>query len=213
MPFTVKLLIVKLHQRLYLYVPKRTSKIFAVPMNPDFASKTNWVVVTGAASSGKTTLVNRLAPFLEAEFYPEPARDYYESKRHEEGSSEEIWDDVKSSIMPIHRLRVQLEESLKLDSLVLLDTAIPDTLPYSLIHDEEIHGVHDDCYRFEYYKKVFLLEQLGLERDNIRKPDRSERDKIELMKKIIYSYLGYEVIFVPKMSIDKRVKFVASHIM
>ena len=182
-------------------------------MKRGFSNKTNWVVVTGAASSGKTTLVSRLAPVLDAQFYPEPARSYYKSKRSKQSSPDEIWDDVKSSVAPIHRLRLQLEKSLEPNDLVLLDTAIPDTLPYALIHDEIVHTVHEDCFKFRYYNKIFLLEQLPFEEDNVRSSDRAERDKIEVMKKIIYSYLGYEVVFVPSMPIEKRVSFVEGHIM
>jgi len=76
-----------------------------------------------------------------------------------------------------------------------------------------VHTVHEGCFKFRYYNKIFLLEQIPFVEDNFRSSDRAERDKIELMKKIIYSYLGYEVVFVPSMPIEKRVSFVEGHIM
>jgi len=36
--------------------------------------------------------------------------------------------------MPVHKSRVDLEYSIDIKELVLLDTAIPDTLPYALLY-------------------------------------------------------------------------------
>lgn len=91
--------------------------------------KTNWCVITGAPSSGKTTIINALS-VLGYQTAPEIARNYlgyllnhnpheYESLRSEVT--------VQSKII---ELKLKREQQLCPEDLIFFDRGVPDSLAY-----------------------------------------------------------------------------------
>ncbi len=169
---------------------------------------TNWFVFTGTYSAGKTTLVQDIAESLGVCFHQEPARKFIEKQLGLGRTNEEIWSDVESTVMPVHKLRVDLEYSLDIKELVLLDTAIPDTLPYALLYGIDPEEIIRASSLFRYREPLFLVEPLHFKSDEIRNLDSQERFALHYLKKKIYTTLGYSVVSVPVLDRNRRRDFV-----
>jgi len=169
---------------------------------------TNWVVCTGTYSTGKTTLVQDIAESLGVCFHEEPARTFIEKQLQLGRTNAEIWSKVESTVMPVHKLRLDLENSLNVEELVLLDTAIPDTLPYALLYGINPEEIIRASSLFQYKEPVFLVDPLPFESDEIRKSDSKERFALHYLRKNIYITLGYRVVSVPVLDRIRRRDFV-----
>lgn len=169
---------------------------------------TNWVVFTGTYSAGKTTLVQDIAESLGVCFHEEPARTFIEKQLQLGRSNVEVWAEVGATVMPVHKLRVDLERSLKVEDAVLLDTAIPDTLPYALLYGINPEEIIRASGLFRYKEPVFLVEPLPFKSDEIRKSDSKERFALHYLRKEVYITLGYRVVSVPVLERTKRRDFV-----
>ena len=176
--------------------------------SPSSSVTTNWVVFTGTYSAGKTTLVQDLAESLKVCFHQEPARAYIEEQLQLGRTNAEVWADVESTVMPVHKLRVALESSLNTTELVLLDTAIPDTLPYALLYGTDPQEIIRASSSFRYKDTVFLIDPLPFEADDIRNSNAQERLALHYLRKKIYITLGYHVVSVPVLDRTKRRDFV-----
>jgi predicted ATPase len=169
---------------------------------------TNWVVFTGTYSAGKTTLVQDLAESLPARFRQEPARAFIEEQLKLGRTSAEIWADVESTVMPVHERRVDLESRLNPAERVLLDTAIPDTLPYALLYGTDPEEIIRASGLFRYKDPVFLVEPLPFKSDDIRNSNAQERLALHYLRGKIYINLGYRVVSVPVLDRIGRRDFV-----
>lgn len=173
---------------------------------------TSWVVFTGTYSAGKTTLVQDLAKSLQIFFHQEPAREFIEEQLRLGRKSAEIWADVESTVMPVHKLRVALESSLNPTERVLLDTAIPDTLPYALLYGTDPKEIIRASGLFRYKDPVFLVEPLPFKSDNIRNSNVQERLALHYLRERIYMTLGYQVVSVPVLDKIGRRDFVLRYL-
>ena len=176
--------------------------------SPSSSITTNWVVFTGTYSAGKTTLVQDLAESLKVCFHQEPARAFIEKQFRLGRTYAEIWADVESTVMPVHKLRQDLESSLSSEKLVLLDTAIPDTLPYALLYGVAPQEIIKASRSFRYKDPVFLVEPLPFKADDIRSSNVQERLALHYLRKRIYIALGYRVVSIPVLDRIKRRDFV-----
>lgn len=169
---------------------------------------TNWVVFTGTYSAGKTTLVQDIAESLGVCFHEEPARKFIEKQLKLGRTNAEVWAKVGATVMPVHKLRVDLERSLKVEDAVLLDTAIPDTLPYALLYGINPEEIIRSLNLFRYKEPIFLVEPLPFKSDEIRKSDSKERFALHYLRKEVYITLGYRVVSIPVLDRTKRRDFV-----
>lgn len=169
---------------------------------------TNWIVFTGTYSAGKTTLIQDVAESLGIRFNQEPARSFIDKQLQLGRTNAEIWADVESTVMPVHKLRVDLEQSLYTEELHLLDTAIPDTLPYALLYGTDPEEIIKASSLFRYKEPIFLVEPLPFKQDEIRKLNSQERFALHYLRKNIYTTLGYRVVNVPVIDRNSRRDFV-----
>ena len=90
---------------------------------------TNWYVITGGPSSGKTTTID----LLHLKGYTttiEHARHYIDTQKVTGRSVAEIRKNQKEFQSGILDMQIEQETSLSNDELVFLDRAIPDALAY-----------------------------------------------------------------------------------
>lgn len=176
-------------------------------MNKLFRDNTDWAVITGAPSSGKTSVLKHLAD-LGYIYTSEVARTYIE----EAGRSN---DSVRSNEAAFQRIvtlkKVELEASLDPNKQVFLDRGLPDSITYYRVAGLDPNEAAKSCYRFR-YKKVFLFERLPFVNDGVRIEDASTSDFIQKWIEDDYRSLGYEIIFVPIMSIPERAEMVLNHL-
>ena len=168
--------------------------------------ETNWYVVTGGPSSGKTKIIERLA-FLGYKIVSEAARNIIDLELSKGKTIKEIRADERQFQRKILKQKLKVEDKIPSKQLTFFDRGIPDSMAYYQLYNQDISEVLAACKKRR-YKGVFLLELLSYENDYARIED--EKKAVRLGKLIFESYskLGYSVIRVPVGSITKRVKFI-----
>jgi predicted ATPase len=173
-------------------------------------SETNWYVVTGAPSSGKTTLVQELEK-LGYRVIHEVARDYIETQMEQGGTLEEIRADKKSFENWILRAKIAIEAELPKDHVIIFDRAIPDSIAYfeaaGLGTEEAIEKSPRNRY-----KKVFLLERLPYQVDRARIEDNQIAIRLDQGLEQSYRMLGYEVTRIGVMPVQDRLRLILQEI-
>ena len=112
---------------------------------------------------------------------------------------------------PIHRRRWEIEEALDPSDLILLDTAVPDTLVYALLFGAPYRHIADRALHFG-YRQVFVLDLLPLKVEPVREPIADHRAKIDVLTEAVYRALGYRPIRVPALPRPQRVKQILQYI-
>jgi predicted ATPase len=172
--------------------------------------QTNWYVITGGPSSGKTTLINYLAQkgFFIA---PEIARDYIENLLANNYTLDDLYLKTKQLQRTILALALKRERHLQAEQLILFDRGTIDSLGYFAYYHLDTTKIQHSCQNW-HYKKIFYCHQLPLVNDKIRIEDNNAAKKIgELIHKS-YVSLGYELIELPAVSIDERMDIILKHL-
>jgi predicted ATPase len=173
-------------------------------------SETNWYVVTGAPSSGKTTLVGELEK-LGYRVVHEVARGYIEAQMKQGRSLQEIRADNKAFENWILDAKIAIEAKLPKDQVIILDRAIPDSIAYFLAAGLDTREAIEKSPRNR-YKKVFLLDRLPYRSDHARIEDNQTAVALDEDLERSYQMLGYHVIRVGVMSIQQRLESVLHEI-
>jgi predicted ATPase len=174
---------------------------------PSTGKVPNWYVVTGVPSSGISTLVSALRPYVDKTF-PEAARMLIDRNlkrgipvavtRKDEG-------EFQKKVLRIKLLR---EARARTDKLYVFERGIPDSIAYFEVAGLDSAPIKKHSNR---YRKIFFLEPLKYEKDYARTESEAVRDKLNNMLMASYTGLGYEVVFVPALPVEARVKLVLSH--
>ena len=174
-------------------------------------SATNWYVITGGPSSGKTTTVN----LLRARGYKttiEHARHYIDTQRITGKTVEEIKRNQKDFQHGVLAMQAAQEQELSPTETVFLDRAIPDALAYyrflGLSEDEQIH----DAMKRVSYNKIFILNPLPLVNDYARTEDSEAQKEIHKLLTEVYGSLSIPVVNVPVLSPEDRVDFIVKNL-
>jgi predicted ATPase len=170
-----------------------------------FRVQTNWHVITGAPSSGKTTLIDQLA---EEGFrtVSEGARQYLEREATRGRTVEKIRED-EATERGIAEMQLRIEGGLRANEVVFPDRAFPDCLAYRRVFVPNPNEILADCFHHR-YASVFLLDRFPVEQDGIRFHDEATADLIARWLARDYSALGYRVVRVPVLSPQERLAFV-----
>lgn len=173
---------------------------------------TNWYVITGAPSSGKTTLINRLRD-LGYQTSSEVAREYIEALlNNHHGLS---LSDIKKNILSLQRkiLSIELhrERCFKAESLIIFDRGTPDSLAYLRMHQLDTKAIKKSCSHHR-YKSIFYCHGLPIEHDGIRTEDEASAKKIGELIYNAYEELNYPIIELPVISIEARLQIILAHI-
>jgi len=173
--------------------------------------KNNWYVVTGAPSSGKTTLLEALEKRGYKVYY-EWARIYIDQEMAKGKTLKEIRCDELEFQRKILQLKIDFEKNLQKNEIVFMERGIPDSTAYMKLcgikEDKNLNKALKNCY----YKKIFLLELIKYEVDYARTESQEEAMLIENLLEKSYRDLNIEIIRVPKMSVEERVKFILNNL-
>lgn len=174
--------------------------------------KNNWFVITGAPSTGKTTVLKELSK-LGYKTMPEAARMYIDEAFGRGLTIKDIRSDERQFQIEVVRLKQHIEKEASSQERIFFDRAMHDTLAYMQFYGYEIEPWVEDLFKESVYKKVFLFEPIGqLERDYARTEDESFVDEIHRLLFNAYKGYGMEPIIVGSGSVEERVKFVLSNI-
>jgi predicted ATPase len=167
---------------------------------------TNWVVITGPPSSGKTSLINR----LEQKGYivcPEVAREIILYSMHSVELKHRYARDSLALQREILSITLKREHMLSAEQQIFFDRGTPDSIAYFQFHHFDIKPALKASH-YRRYSKVFYCEGLPVVQDGLRLED----DKIaqQIGQRIIeaYALMGYPLFFLPPVSIDKRLEII-----
>src|SRR5687768_4033112 len=173
--------------------------------------KTNWYVITGGPSSGKTTTINLIA----SRGYKttiEHARHYIDTQRQKGRTVEEVRKNQEEFQMGVLDMQIEQEALLSPKELVFLDRALPDALAYYHFLDLPVNQKLTDALKIYRYKKVFVLDVLPMVKDYARKEDEKAQIRIHELLIEVYTSLNFPIIRVPVLPVDKRVDYILQNL-
>ena len=193
-------------------MPARTSSGLEITeLDPDllampFGAQTNWHVITGAPSCGKTTLIDQLAG-RGFETVPEGAREFMEGEIARGRTIEDIHGHPADLQQAIHALQLALERELPPADLLFSDGGLPSCLAWYRLFGLDPNEILPECFERR-YASVFILDRLSLDLDGLRFQGDDHRVFIDQCQTRDYRALGYDVVRVPVLRPEERLEFV-----
>ncbi len=175
-------------------------------MKLGFKQETNWCVITGAPSSGKTSVIEELARRGYA-VQNEVARELIEFGVHHGKSLEDVRRDAVLLQRRILQVTLARERGLDTQKTVFLDRGLPDSITYFKLAGVEGIEATAMSYLF-HYRAVFLFDQLPVIPDGIRTESAVQAENIDKRLEEDYRAIGYDPIRVPVMPIPARADFI-----
>lgn len=172
--------------------------------------QTNWHVITGPPSSGKTTLINQLTR-LGFCTSPEIAREYIEGLLAKNFTIESIRHDAEKMQRNILALILKRERHLSAEQLIFFDRGSADSLGYFKYYHLNADHVVRVCQHTR-YKKIFYCHPLPMIQDAVRTEDELMAQKIGECIYEAYAELNYKIIELPAVSVTKRLQLMLQHI-
>lgn len=171
----------------------------------------NWYVITGAPSSGKTTIVK----LLEAKGFDvvyEAARIYIDQEMKKGKSLKQIRKNELLFQKKVLKLKIECEKKLPKEKIIFFDRGIPDSEAYYRMYRKEndvfLRKAVINCS----YKKTFLFEMIGHKPDYARVENRKQQAQINDFLIEVYKKIGVPLVVVPKMPIGKRLDYVLQNL-
>ena len=173
--------------------------------------KTNWYVITGGPSSGKTTTVNL---FKERGYITifEHARHYLDTQRLQGKTIEDVRKQQREFQLGVLDMQIEQENQILPDVLVFLDRAIPDALAYYRFLNLPVDEKLTKALRTVSYKKIFILDCLPLVNDYARSEDDIAQKKIHTLLTEVYEALPFPIVKVPVLPPDERVDLILKNL-
>lgn len=170
----------------------------------------NWYVITGAPSSGKTTILKYLEKNGHKVYY-EWARIYIDKEMSKGKTLKEIRKDEVLFQKQILKLKINFEKKLEPKKTLFMERGIPDSTAYL-----DLVGGIDLSLRKSLnksnYKKVFILDIIKFRKDYARSESQDQAFILDVLLEKSYTDLGISVLRVPMMSISKRAKFILDNL-
>lgn len=182
-------------------------------MNSKLIEINNKVVITGGPGFGKSSIISELENRGHLSQH-EISRNIIKEQL-ETGGDILPWKNLNTFSRLVFEKRIQQFIDSANDKFVFFDRGIPDVIAYMIKDDLElpekyIHALSE----YNYFNKVFITppwENIFVN-DAERKEDFTVACEIHKVILETYSKLGYELIEIPKDSIEKRVDFIIEQI-
>ena len=183
----------------------------ATALDPDLLStpfriQTNWHVITGTVSSGKSTLIDQLAD-QGFRTVPEAGRQYFEREMAKGRTINEIRENAATLTRSLIDMMLSVENGLRAQNVLFLDRAFPDALAFCRANGLNPNEILADCFHHR-YASVFLLDRFPVEQDGIRSEDDATAALLDEWLARDYGSLGYSIVRVPVLSREERLAFV-----
>jgi predicted ATPase len=179
-------------------------------LSAPFGVQTNWHVITGTSSCGKTTLIDLLADegFRTA---PETARRYFDMEMARGRPIDEIRRDGVTAQHAIRELQLALERGLEATDVVFLDRGLPDILTHYRWRGLDPNEILPECFCHR-YASVSVLDALPYRQDDVRREDEATRAYLARWVERDYTALGYDIVRVPVLPPQERLAFVLENL-
>ena len=184
----------------------RTTELDPDLLSTPFGVQTNWHVITGAPSCGKTTLINLLAD-KGFQTVPESARQYMEREIARGRTIDEIREDGAALQRGIKDMQLSIEGGLRAIDVAFLDGAVPGSLAWYRVFGLNPNEILLECFHHR-YASVFILDRLPLQLNGLRFEDDAYTGFLDEWIARDHSALGYSVVRVPVLAPEERLAFV-----
>lgn len=174
-------------------------------------NQTNWYVITGGPSSGKTTTVNLLRDrgYITT---MEHARHFLDTQRLKGRTIEEVKANQLEFQHGVLKMQIDQENEIEPNVQVFLDRAIPDALAYYRYLKLPIDDLMRKALQNVFYKKVFIMAPLPLVNDYARLENVEAQKKIHELITEVYETLPFPVVHVPVLAAKERVDFILNNL-
>ncbi|MFC2054757.1 AAA family ATPase [Chloroflexota bacterium] len=184
----------------------RTTELDPDLLSTPFGVQTNWHVITGAASCGKTTLINLLAD-KGFQTVPEGGRQYMEREIARGRTIDEIRANAAALQRRIKDMQLSIEDGFQAIDVAFLDRAVPDSLAWYRAFGLNPNEILLECFHHR-YASVFILDRLPLQPNGLRFEDDTYTGFLDEWHTRDYSALGYHIVRVPVLPPEERLAFV-----
>ena len=184
----------------------RTTELDPDLLSTPFGVQTNWHVITGASSCGKTTLINLLAD-KGFQTVPESARQYMEREIARGRTIDEIRENGVALQRSSDDMQLSIEGGLRAIDVAFLDGAVPGSLAWYRVFGLNPNEILLECFHHR-YASVFILDRLPLQLNGLRFEDDAHTGFLDEWHTRDYSTLGYSVVRVPVLAPEERLAFV-----
>ncbi|MFN2139992.1 MAG: AAA family ATPase [Candidatus Promineifilaceae bacterium] len=174
--------------------------LLAVP----YTVQTRWHVLTGAACTGKTTMINQLAS-LGFETVPETARIHIDRELAKGRAFEDMFGNAADEIM-ITEMQNGIECGLRAEDVVFLDRALPDSITFYRFCGIDPNEILPYC-RQHRYATVFILDRLPFCQDGARLDHDPTSELLDEWLERDYRTLRYDVVRLPVMGREERLAY------
>ena len=166
------------------------------------------IIITGTMGSGKSSVLNAISKD-EHDIVPECARTILAEQRAFGGSGVPDKDPSLFCELLLSRTLHQYKNNKDV-SLTIYDRGLPDIIGYAKWFNLELSHFKSCAKQYRYNNTVFLLEpwQEIYVNDDERKMTFKEAELFHDDLVNIYKELNYELLIVPKASIQERVAFI-----
>lgn len=172
---------------------------------------TNWYIIIGVPSSGKTAVIRDLASLGYATL-SEVSRDLIDVEIRKGKTVKEARANEAEFQKRVLQTRIKAENKLSSEQTIFIDGGgVPSNIAYYQIAGLDPATVIEEAKKRK-YRGVFFLERLPFEKDYARVEDKKAVSDLDKLLYEAYSNLGYEVIRVPIMPVRQRVRFILSKI-
>lgn len=172
------------------------------------------IVIIGGPGTGKTTIINGL---IQNGYccYPEISRQVT-AQAQQEGIEQLFLENplLFSELLLEGRKKQFVDAHKEPQSVVFLDRGIPDVLAYMHYIGDSYPAFFEEACKEHLYSKIFILPPW----EEIYVSDQERYENFEQAKLIhnhlveTYQKYGYELIEVPKDSVEKRILFILEQI-
>lgn len=176
--------------------------------------QTQKIVFIGGPSTGKSTLIEALT-HLKYQCLPEISREVTRKAQQEGIEQLFLNDPLKFSELLLEGRISQFKAAERLSTqYVFIDRGIPDITAYMDHFKQDYPQKFTNANTQFRYDKIFVLPIW----DSIYTKDNERFEALELAKELqeslikTYSSLGYELVEVPKIDVEKRIDFVLKHL-
>lgn len=168
----------------------------------------NWYVITGAPSAGKSTVIELLAK-KGYKTFSEVGRSLIDQDMAKGMTLEEIRVDSPEFEFRFVQEQLKRETKLSRKDLIFFDRGILDTLGFHRHYGWKVPPrTQACCDKATYNQTVFLLEMGEYEKDYARVESATSVKKLQKLSGQVYAELGYNVISIPRASVEKRVELI-----
>jgi predicted ATPase len=171
-------------------------------------------IITGGPGSGKSTLIDALEE-IGYRCYPEVSRELIRREARRPGGVMP-WNDLEAfAFLAFAEILLQHDHAAESGGRCFFDRALPDIFGYLRCSDLDIPLHYLETHaRCRYQRTVFILPPWPeiYVNDTERPQSPAEAEALYHAIREVYESLGYDLIEVPRVSVEARCAFVLGHL-